>query len=68
MFSVVRPVRPLQSFPLIRRFVFTGEPLNPYRCECCATKKQRKALATVRTYAETDVKPEVCRKCSVDFS
>lgn len=68
MYSVVRPMRPLQAFPLIRRFVYTGEPINPYRCECCATKKQRAGLATIREYADVDVKPEICRKCAVDFN
>jgi hypothetical protein len=68
MYSVVRPVRSLQQFPLIRKFVYTGEPMNPYRCECCATKQQRKALGNVKAYGDVQDKPEICRKCAVEFN
>jgi hypothetical protein len=60
--------------PLIDAFVFTGEMLNPYRCESCTTKGQRSRLERagnpVKTEAEAAAvaeRPECCRKCGVSF-
>lgn len=58
------------NFPLIEHFVFTGEPVNPWRCFSCETTVQR------RSAAGTSVKlldipqvlwPRCCRKCGLDF-
>jgi len=62
-----------QDFPLIRLAVYTGEALNPWRCECCLTKPQRKAAEAAPTVDKWDslrthhTAPECCRKCGLTF-
>ncbi len=61
------------NFPLINRFVFTGETPNPWRCECCARNKQRIKADKEPVKEEDSVRcldiqfPQCCRKCGCDF-
>lgn len=68
-FRIQRPSRPGQDFPLIRFFWFTGEELNPWRCENCLTDRQRKDLPVELTdeHLRPENTPKLCRKCGVDF-
>lgn len=79
MFKVYRPDGPHKrmNLPLIDWFVHTKEKLNPYRCQACLTKEQRKQLAinagVIETYTELNLvqlglpRPECCRKCGCSF-
>ena len=62
------------NMPLVTHFVYTGEAINPYRCELCITPKQRQALAAKGAAANWEplsypdnVAPRICRKCGLDF-
>lgn len=59
------------NFPLIAKLVHTGEEHNPYRCESCATVKQRHATIGFKTLEqiakEQLPRPECCRKCGVEI-
>jgi len=57
---------PSKDFPLIIKAVFTGELINPWRCSCCATKKQWKS---VKNQVATKFAPvnSCCRKCGIDL-
>lgn len=53
------------AFPLIRWIYYTGEDVNPYRCECCLTKKQRAETdCAISEPASQDI---CCRKCGVSI-
>lgn len=56
-----------QNFPLIEKFVLTGEPINPWRCECCLTQAQRRNINPVVADLRDVGLPGCCRKCGVDF-
>jgi hypothetical protein len=57
----------VRSFPLITRFAYTGEPLNPWRCESCLTKPQRRDADLGGVRGIPSPSPGCCRKCGVDF-
>jgi hypothetical protein len=75
MFKVKRPNGPNKrmNFPLIDWFVHTGEELNPYRCQACLTKPQRRAFPAMEVRNELNIvlagqpRPECCRKCGCSF-
>ena len=53
-------------------FYRTGEPINPYRCEACATKRQiaeynRRGAASLVSYPGGIYRSICCRKCGIDF-
>jgi hypothetical protein len=68
MITIKRP-EARYNFPLVDRFIHTGEPLNPWRCDCCATATQRsKAVEYRQLYELGDIEyPECCRKCGLDY-
>ncbi len=70
MFKVIRELNKV-NHPLVKCFIYTGESLNPYRCESCATKKQRKLAFETRTLNDIQSlnlpRPECCRTCGMDF-
>jgi hypothetical protein len=57
-FERINPVnRPLTKF-----MFWTGEQINPYRCEDCLTKKQRELPSQELETVDIDV---MCRKCGI---
>lgn len=57
------------SFPLIQYGFFTGEDINPWRCECCLTKKQRQRFdKNPQDIQPVDSTYKCCRKCGVELS
>lgn len=65
-YAIKRPNYPTQQFPLIRTFYFTGEDINPWRCECCLTKRQRENRIEYPILWD-NVRYVVCRKCGLMF-
>jgi len=63
----VSAVRNQKEFPLIVRYFYTGEPINPFRCECCVTKKQRARACALASQRPDGVRGECCRKCGIRF-
>jgi len=58
----------LRNFPLISWMYYTGEELNPYRCQCCLTAKQRRAADKVPEKSLREVGTHICcRKCGVEL-
>jgi hypothetical protein len=68
LFTLLRPAR-VMSFPLIRLFVFTGEPSNGWRCESCLTSAQRRWADPVPADRRPSDKPfpGCCRKCGLSY-
>ena len=65
MYRVMRPAG-RNNNPLIVEFIFTAEPLNPWRCDGCATRRQRRKAKTLYAGVIPDG-CECCRKCGLDF-
>lgn len=53
------------EFPLITRFLYTGEEINPWRCESCATKEQRRQADRLPTSTASLSATTCCGKCGL---
>lgn len=60
------------TFPIVAYFYHTGEPLNPWRCECCIAPRHRAAYLKYGADMILDYLPQpapvCCRKCGMEFA
>jgi hypothetical protein len=61
--ALKRHIRGVTNQPGVRRFVYTGESLNPWRCELCYRKSSK---VTVDTLPSVNP-PYCCNKCGLEF-
>jgi hypothetical protein len=64
--QVIRPAGN-SNFPLIEKFILTGEATNPWRCEGCVTQAQRRKINPTVSDLRDVTMPGCCRKCGMDF-
>jgi hypothetical protein len=56
-----------QRFPLVKWYYYTGEKINPWRCELCVTKKQKAKPVPNPDMLFKDLFPACCNKCGMDL-